>query len=36
MPASERDLEKASEQDAARFAERVRGMLETGQSAAPQ
>jgi glutathione S-transferase/GST-like protein len=34
MPASERDLEKASEQDAAKFAERVRGMLETGQSAA--
>ncbi|HEY0063862.1 MAG TPA: glutathione S-transferase N-terminal domain-containing protein [Telluria sp.] len=33
MPASERDLEKANEQDAAKFAERVRGMLETGQSA---
>jgi len=34
MPASERDLEKASEKDAATFAERVRGMLETGQSTA--
>jgi GST-like protein len=33
MPASERDLEKASGQDGAKFAERVRGMLETGQSA---
>ena len=32
MPASERDLEKAGEQDAEKFAEQVRGMLETGQS----
>jgi len=32
MPASERDLEKASAQDAKQFAEQVRGMLETGQS----
>jgi GST-like protein len=32
MPASERDLEKASAQDAEQFAEKVRSMLETGQS----
>ena len=32
MPGSERDLEKASTQEAEQFAERVRGMLETGQS----
>ncbi|SHG67535.1 glutathione S-transferase family protein [Massilia sp. CF038] len=32
MPASERDLEKATEQEAAKFAEKVRGMVETGQS----
>ncbi|MBC7685969.1 MAG: glutathione S-transferase N-terminal domain-containing protein [Bdellovibrionales bacterium] len=32
MPASERDLDKAGAQDAEKFAERVRGMLETGQS----
>ena len=32
MPASERDLEKAAAQDAEKFAEKVRGMLETGQS----
>jgi GST-like protein len=34
MPASERDLEKASEQQAREFAEKARGMLETGQSRA--
>ncbi|MFL6658939.1 MAG: glutathione S-transferase family protein [Massilia sp.] len=32
MPASERDLEKANEAEAQKFADRVRGMLETGQS----
>ncbi len=32
MPASERDLEKASEQEAEQFSARARGMLETGQS----
>ena len=32
MPASERDLAKAGAQDAEKFAEQVRGMLETGQS----
>ena len=32
MPASERDLAKASQEDAEKFAEKVRGMLETGQS----
>ena len=32
MPASERDLEKASAQDAEAFAAQVRAMLETGQS----
>lgn len=34
MPASERDLEKANEEEAAKFSERARAMLETGQSAA--
>jgi len=34
MPASERDLEKANEEEAAKFSERARTMLETGQSAA--
>jgi GST-like protein len=34
MPASERDLEKASEQEAREFAEKTRSMLETGQSRA--
>jgi GSH-dependent disulfide-bond oxidoreductase len=33
-PASERDLEKAEGEAAARFSERARSMLETGQSAA--
>jgi GSH-dependent disulfide-bond oxidoreductase len=33
MPASERDLEKASAEEAAKFSERARSMLETGQSA---
>jgi GST-like protein len=32
MPPSERDLAKATAQDAEKFAEQVRGMLETGQS----
>ena len=32
MPASERDLAKASPEDAEKFAGQVRGMLETGQS----
>lgn len=35
MPASERDLEKASGEEAQRFSERARSMLETGQSAKP-
>lgn len=34
MPASERDLEKANAQDAEKFSEKVRSMLETGQSRA--
>ena len=32
MPASERDLSKVTEAEAAQLSERVRGMLETGQS----
>jgi GSH-dependent disulfide-bond oxidoreductase len=36
MPASERDLEKAAGEEAAKFSERARSMLETGQSAAKQ
>jgi GST-like protein len=34
MPASERDLEKANAQEAEKFAEKARSMLETGQSRA--
>ena len=34
MPASERDLEKATEQEAEKFAAQARSMLETGQSRA--
>jgi GST-like protein len=36
MPGSERDLEKASAKEAEQFAEKVRGLLETGQSVKPQ